>query len=179
MKFIKIALIVLTSIVALVLIAGAVAPSEYVVKRSVTIDRPIGEVFDYLKLLKNQDNFSAWAKMDSEMKKTFSGTDGTVGFVSAWDSDNPSVGKGEQEIVGIKEGERIDYHLRFIEPFEANDNAHIATESVSANQTKVTWGFDGKMDYPMNLMLLFMDMDAQLGGQLLKGLQNLKGVLEK
>jgi hypothetical protein len=35
------------------------------------------------------------------------------------------------------------------------------------------------MPYPMNLMLLFMDMDGMLGKDLQQGLDNLKGVLEK
>ena len=36
--------------------------------------------------------------MDRNVKKSFKGTDGTVGFVAAWDSDNKKVGKGEQEV---------------------------------------------------------------------------------
>lgn len=35
------------------------------------------------------------------MKREFRGEDGTVGFVAAWDSENPDAGKGEQEIIGI------------------------------------------------------------------------------
>jgi hypothetical protein len=35
------------------------------------------------------------------------------------------------------------------------------------------------MKYPMNLMLLFMNMEKMVGGDLDKGLQNLKSVLEK
>ena len=47
------------------------------------------------------------------------------------------------------------------------------------NQTKVKWGFNGKMNYPMNLMLVLMNMDAMIGKDLATGLQNLKAVLEK
>jgi hypothetical protein len=39
--------------------------------------------------------------------------------------------------------------------------------------------FDGKMNYPMNLMLVFMDMDKMLGDQLNQGLVNLKTILER
>ncbi len=41
---------------------------------------------------------------DPLMKKQFKGTDGTVGFLYAWDSQNNEVGKGEQEIERIKDG---------------------------------------------------------------------------
>ncbi len=178
MKILKKILIGILGLVALVLIVALFVKKEYAVVREITINKAKQEVFDYLKFLKNQDNFSVWAQRDSNMKKEFKGTDGTVGFVSAWDG-NKEVGKGEQEIKKITEGERLDFELRFIEPFEAKDNAYMTTEAVDTVHTKVTWGFDGKMNYPMNLMLVFMDMDKMLGPDLEKGLTNLKGVLEK
>ena len=166
-------------IIAIALNAPLFIKNEYVVKREIIINKPQEEVFNYIKYLKNQDNFSVWATMDPDMKKDYKGTDATVGFVSSWESKREDVGKGEQEIIAIKEGERVDYELRFIEPFEAKDHAYISTESVGANQTKVTWGFDGKMKYPFNAMLVIMDMDKMLGDQLMQGLNNLKTVLEK
>ena len=179
MKIVKVILIGLVSLLALVLIVAIFLKKEYAVEREITINKPKAEVFEYVKLLKNQDNFSVWAMRDPNMKKEFKGTDGTVGFTSAWDSDMKHVGKGEQEIKKITEGERIDYELRFIKPFEATDNAYLSFASADSTQTQVKWGFDGKMKYPMNIMLVFMDMDKMLGSDLETGLQNLKAVLEK
>ena len=178
MKALKFIVITLASIIAIVLIAAIFVNGEYAVEQEVTINRPKAEVFDYLKYLRNQDEFSKWASMDPNMKKDFRGTDGTVGFVSAWDSGSDEVGKGEQEIIGIVEGERIDYELRFLEPFESTDKAYIITESAGMSQTTVKWGINGKMPYPMNLMLLFMDMEEMLGADLSEGLNNLKVKLE-
>ena len=48
----------------------------------------------------------------------FTGTDGTVGFISAWESDIKNVGSGEQEILNIVEGERLGYEIRFLKPFK-------------------------------------------------------------
>ncbi|TAF78070.1 MAG: polyketide cyclase [Bacteroidetes bacterium] len=152
---------------------------EYSVEREIVIQKPKAEVFEYLKYLKNQDNFSKWATMDVNMKKSFTGTDGTVGAVAGWDSENDEVGKGEQEIMKITEGERIDLQLRFFEPFEGKDNAYFKTESVSDAQTKVKWGFAGKMNYPMNLLMLFMNFEKMIGDDFVVGLQNLKVLLEK
>ncbi|MFC0182463.1 hypothetical protein ACFFJX_07790 [Pseudarcicella hirudinis] len=53
------------------------------------------------------------------------------------------------------------------------------TESISQNQTKVKWGFSGTMAYPMNIMLLFVNIEDMLGKDLDTGLQNLKGILDK
>lgn len=178
MKIILRILLVLVSLIALILIVALFLKKEYAVEREITVDKPKTEVFEYVKFLKNQDNYSKWATMDPAMKKEFRGTDGTVGFVSAWDSEQDDVGKGEQEIMKITDGERIDYELRFFEPFETTDNAYMTTEAVNDSTTMVKWGFNGKMKYPMNLMLLFMDMEDMLGGDLEQGLANLKGVLE-
>ena len=178
MRALKIILIGLASIIAVVLVAAIFVDGNYAVEREVTINRSKSEVFDYLKYLRNQDEFSKWASMDPNMKKEFRGTDGTVGFVSAWDSESDEVGKGEQEIIAIEEGERIDYELRFLEPFESTDQAYMITKSAGMNQTTVKWGINGKMTYPMNLMLLFMDMEEMLGADLSEGLNNLKVKLE-
>lgn len=51
--------------------------------------------------------------------------------------------------------------------------------SPDSNITIVKWSFEGSMSYPMNLMLLFVDMDAELGKDLKGGLDNLKAILEK
>lgn len=152
---------------------------NYAVEEEIVINKPKSEVFEYIKHLKNQDNFSKWSSMDPNMKKSYTGTDGTVGFVSAWESNNENVGAGEQEILKITEGERIDFELRFIKPFESTQAAYMTTEAVSENQTKVKWGFSGKMSYPMNLMLLFMDFEEMIGKDFQEGLRNLKTIVEE
>jgi hypothetical protein len=179
MKILKIILIVVAILVAIPLILALFVKKTYSVEREITIEKPRQEVFDYIKFLKNQNNFSKWASMDPAMKQEFRGTDGQAGFVSAWESEQKDVGKGEQTIVGITEGQRIDYDLHFIEPFESRSKAYLVTDPVSDSQTKVTWGFTGKMNYPMNLMLLFMDMEDMIGNDLNIGLTNLKRILEQ
>lgn len=179
MRILKKILIALAILIAIFLIVALFVKKDYAVEREITINKPKQEVFNYIKLLKNQDNYSKWATMDPNMKKTYRGTDGTVGFVSAWESKVDSVGVGEQEIKKIKEGERVDFELRFIEPFEATEPAFMTTEAVSENQTKVRWGFSGHMNYPMNIMMLFMDFEKMIGDDLQTGLINLKTELEK
>jgi uncharacterized protein YndB with AHSA1/START domain len=179
MKIIKGVLLVIVLLIVILLVVAAFAKKEYTVSRTITINKPRQEVFDYIKLLKNQNNYSKWATMDPAMKKTFTGTDGTVGFVSAWDSDKKDVGKGEQEIKAIQDGARVDYEIRFIKPFASTCQSWMTTESEGDNQTKVTWTFHGNMSYPMNIMTVFFDMDKMIGNDLGTGLNNLKGILEK
>lgn len=89
------------------------------------------------------------------------------------------MGKGEQEIINLVEGDRIDLKLRFKKPFEAEDDAYLITQKISDNETNVIWGFKGKMNYPLNFMLLFMNMEKMLGDDLQTGLVDLKTILEK
>lgn len=179
MKIFKKILIALVIIIAIPLLVALFVKKDYAVEREVAINQPKEVVFGYIKYLKNQDNFSKWATMDPDMKKTYRGTDGTVGFVSAWESQKDDVGTGEQEITKITEGERIDYELRFIKPFESTEKAYMITEALGDNQTNVKWGFSGRMDYPMNLMLLFMNFEEMIGNDFETGLNSLKGELEK
>jgi hypothetical protein len=115
--------------------------------------------------------------MDPNMKKDYQGTDGTVGFVYAWDSQKDDVGKGEEKIKLLDEGKKINLEVRFIRPFEGLATTEMTTEAISPTQTKVSWGMSGRSAYPMNLMNTIMD--GMLGADLEQSLQTLKGILEK
>jgi hypothetical protein len=167
MKTLKKILIVIAVLLAIPLITALFVKKTYTVEREIMIE-----------MLRNQDNFSKWASMDPNMKQEYIGIDGKIGFISSWESDQKDVGRGEQSIINIKEGERIDYALHFIKPMEGRANAFMTTEAVTDNQTKVKWGFTGTMNYPMNIVLLFMNMDRMIGGDLETGLINLKRVME-
>lgn len=89
------------------------------------------------------------------------------------------MGEGEQEITAIEEGKALYTDLRFIKPFKSFAKAKMTTTEIDAGSTKVTWGFESKMNYPMNLMKLFMNMSEMVGKDFSMGLANLKSVLEK
>jgi hypothetical protein len=178
MRILKKIIFVLLGLIGIVLITGLVMSNDYAVVREITINQPKDSVFNYVKMMKNQDYFSVWNMKDPNSKRTFTGTDGEIGFIYSWNG-NDEVGEGEQEIKKIVPGERIDMELRFKRPMASTDYGYFVTESLSANQTKVKWGFNGKMPYPMNVMMLFMNMDEMLGKDLQASLINLKSNLEK
>lgn len=179
MKLLKRIVLVLVIIAALPFVVALFVNGNYAVERNIVINKPTAEVFSYIKLLKNQNNYSVWAKIDPKMKATFKGVDGTVGFVSAWESSNKNVGKGEQEIVKIEEGKKVETLIRFMEPFKSEDNGYMITEMRDSTHTVVKWGFSGKMKYPTNLLLLLTNMEQSIGNDLTQGLENLKTILEK
>ena len=176
MKILKKVLLGIAALVVLVLIAALFVKKSYNVEREITINKPVPEVFAYVKQIKNQDYYSKWVMIDPNMKKTFKGTDATAGFIYAWDG-NKDAGKGEQEIKKIEENKRIDTEVRFEKPMESVAQFYMTTEVVNAGQTKVKWGFSSKVPYPMNIMTLFME--GMLGKDMETGLGNLKSILEK
>ena len=169
-------LLILAGLLVLLLIIALFMKRQHYVKREIIINAPLQKVFDYLKLLKNQDEFNKHAMAGSDRKREFKGTDGTVGYIYAW-SGNKNAGEGEKEIKNIIEGKRIETEIRFVKPMTVTASIIMETESLSDDQTKVTWSNAGTLKYPINIMIPMMekhvvkDMDSSLS--------TLKNILEK
>lgn len=153
MDVLKKILYAIGALVVLILIVAAIMPKDLNLESEVIIAKPKQVVFDYVKILDNQKYYSKWVMLDPNVKMSMTGTDGTVGAISAWESSMDDVGVGEQEIKTIVDGERIEYELRFKKPFEATDSAYTTFEAIDSTHTKVINGFRSKMPFPMNLMM--------------------------
>lgn len=151
---------------------------EMTIEKNVTIAKDISTVFDFLKETKNQDKFSVWNMKDPDMKKTYSGTDGTAGFIYSWDSKDKSVGAGSQEIIRIAPEKMIEYEMRFVRPMKNVASAtFLLTNVVGEAATLVSWTFKSPTKFPMSLFSpIFKNI---LGKQLQQSLDNLKLLLEK
>jgi hypothetical protein len=171
-------LYILAIVVFLVIILALVAPKAYTLSRSIIIDRSIEDVFKYLKLIKNQNEWSPWKKKDPNMTQEFVGEDGKVGFISKW-KGNKDVGEGEQEIMTIIENESIETQLRFFKPWKSQSIGTLLVDKVEDDKTMVTWGFSGKNPIPFNIFMLFFNMDKTVGKDFEEGLNDLKRILEK
>ncbi|WP_422928990.1 SRPBCC family protein [Singulisphaera sp. PoT] len=176
-KKFKTATIVLVLLLSSPFLVALFLPRDFVVEREVTIDKPKPAVFAFVKSLKNQEKYSKWALMDPKMKTTYTGTDGTVGFIMAWESDNQDVGKGEQEIKKIAEGERVDVEIRIKDPFVSTNPASTITEALGESQTRVKSVYTGMIPYPMNLLCYYVR--DSIGKDMATNLANLKALLEK
>lgn len=150
---------------------------EMIIEKNISLNKNISDVFDFLKQTKNQDRFNVWNMKDPNMKKNYSGTDGSKGFVYSWDSKDKSVGAGSQEIININDGRRIDYQLTFLRPMQNTAASSFILSKIDGENTAVTWTFRGPTKFPLSLFAsIFKKM---LGKQLEQSLQNLKALLEK
>ncbi|GAB4093184.1 SRPBCC family protein [Flaviaesturariibacter terrae] len=161
-------LLVAGSALALLLLIALFLKREHYVRRQVVINAPRQQVFDYVKLLRNQDNFNKHAMAGADRGRTFTGTDGTVGYIYAWSGDK-SAGVGEKEIIAIEEGARVEAEVRFVKPMRATARIVLETEALSDRQTRVSWSNRGTLGYPLNLLVPMLeknvakDMDSSLG----------------
>ena len=169
---------IILALIVIILIAALFIKKEYTIERSIVIDRCSEEVFNYIRYVKNQDHYNEWVMVDPDMKKNYTGTDGTIGFIYAWDG-NKKAGKGEQEIKALKQGERMDLEIRFERPFAGIANTSFTNDTISTDASRLRWGMSSKMKYPMNIMLGFMNMDKLHGKNLEISLKNRKAILEK
>src|SRR5258705_11682325 len=169
-------LLVVAGIIALLLLIGLFMKREHYVKRDIIINAPRQKVFDFIRLLKNQDEFNKHAMAAPDRKKEFKGTDGTVGYIYAW-SGNKNAGVGEKEIKNIIEGKRIETEIRFVKPIQVIASMIMETESLSDDQTKVYWSNAGTLRYPVNIMIPMMEKSVAKDMDI--SLSTLKNILEK
>ncbi len=176
MKALKIIGFSLLGLIAVVAILSFVIPTKMHFERSIVINAPKEAVFAQIKSLKAHEKWSPWLAKDPNAKVTYEGTDGMVGSMNTWDG-NKEVGKGTETISLLEEGKRYESKLHFIEPWESDAAAYITLIDTMGG-VKVSWGFNGDMSRPFNVMTLFMNMDKQMGSDLDIGLGKLKTLCE-
>ncbi len=173
----KKALLIVSILIILVFILHLVAPKAYQVERKIVVTSQIDTVFKSLCSLKEQQEWSPWAEMDPDMKVDYRGIDGEVGSVTHW-IGNEEVGEGEQEIMKVNPNTDIETELRFLKPFESTSIGFFKLKEIE-NNTEVTWGFSGEHAFSTTFIMLFMDMEEQIGPNFEKGLSKFKAFIEK
>lgn len=162
--------------VVILLIVVATRPDTYHVERSTTISAAPEAVYGNVADFHKWEAWSPWEKIDPKMKKTFDGTQGTVGASYAWEGDD-KVGAGKMTILAVDPNKRIDIDLHFVRPFESSAKNGFTFAS-SGKETKVTWFMDGNNNFVSKFMCMFMNMDNLIGKDFEKGLADMKKVVE-
>lgn len=172
----KIGIVVLLVILVVVGLA-ATKPDTFAMQRETTINAPREKVFALVNDFHNWGAWSAWEKLDPDMKRTFSGPTSGVGSVYEW-AGNSDAGAGRMEITNSALPSKIDIKLDFSAPFEANNIAEFSIDSTAAG-THVTWKMHGPNNFVSKLMTVFVSMDKMVGPDFEAGLANMKAAAEK
>ncbi len=161
--------------IMLFLIGMFVAPKHFNIKRTTTINAPAETVYPYVSSLEAMDKWSPWTEKDPNMTNTFSGTPGTVGSVNTWSSEVEEIGAGSQTITSIQANKSIQTRLDLKSPHERINTAAVRLKSNAKNtETEVSWSVRGEFTMIQGLVMMFMDLEAELGPEFEKGLASLK-----
>ncbi len=176
MKILKTIAIIIAVLIVVPLLIALFVPKSFTVSVSETIDQPRQVVYDYVRILDNQKEYSVWVMEDPILNPIILGTDGTVGAIQKWNSKLDNVGEGEQEITSLTE-DRMDVDLRFKRPFEGTAKAANIFKAVTDNQTLITSEFYSESVYPLNLPSYMFGRKMMKEAQT-KNLLNIKKILE-
>lgn len=175
MRALKTLLIIVLAVVVLALVLGLLGPKHSHLERKTVIAAPVSMVWDHVKSLKAQNEWSPFLAMDSTAKVTYDGADGEVGSKSSWASE--MLGKGEQAVTDVVLGKHFGVDLHFIEPIEGKAKGTIDL-APKGDSTEVSWSFDSENGFVARIIYTFKDMDATMGPVFASGLEQLKKLCE-
>ncbi len=175
MKFLLITLKALALLFVVLLVASFFLPEKTAVSRSVDISAPPEAVYTKIDNFQSFNQWSPWAGVDPDTQYQFSGPERGTGAVMTWESENPQVGSGRQEIIAAEPGRSLTTHLDFGK--QGNAEASFLLEP-TGDGTRITWGFETHWGYNPIGRYMGLMMDKWVGSEYEKGLASLKSLVE-
>lgn len=166
----------LLAIGVILCIVIAMQPADFKITRSITINASPEKVFEQVNDFHKWEAWSPWAKLDQNMKTTYTGPPSGTGATYAW-VGNSDVGEGRMTINSSHPNDNIGIDLEFIKPFAAR-NLTDFTLKPDGDKTNVTWSMTGKNNFVSKAFGLVVNMDKLVGGDFEKGLAQMKNVVE-
>ena len=170
------ALVVIVLLLAAALAFVASRPNTFTVLRATTIKAPPEKIFPLINDLHGFNTWNPFAKMDPEMKLSYSGPQAGRGAAYAWESRR--MGVGSMEIVDTAPPSKVILKLDFLKPFEGHNVVEFTLQP-KGDATNVTWEMRGPMAFIPKIMNLFVSTDKMVGGQFEMGLADMKAVAER
>lgn len=178
MKILKKIAIVIIGLIVLYVILGLIGPSGYKVSRSITINSPAEIIYKHTTIYKNWNAWSPWAKMDTNAIYTLENDNQQVGSSMKWEGNPENVGVGIMTTEALVENKSFNYIIEFISPWQMISHGGF-TYNQNGDSTVVEWFDEGEFEFMARPMMLFIDLDAQIGPEFEKGLNDLKVICEK
>jgi Polyketide cyclase / dehydrase and lipid transport/GyrI-like small molecule binding domain len=148
-------------------------PASTQVQRSILIQKPVAEVYAYVRNFEHWNAWSPWMIHEPDAKTT-TVNGAAVGGIQTWDGKR--IGAGQMQHVDMKENEELRLLITFMRPFKSKADAAWRFKSITADgqvATEVTWQLHCKMPIFFRPFLPFMALmighDFQLGLGFLRG----------
>jgi hypothetical protein len=174
MRTLKIIIILLAALLGVAFILALLGPSRTHVERTITVHASPTTAYGYISKLKNMQEWGVWQRMDRDARYTYTGEDGTLGFVAAWDGD--TIKQGSQTIIGLEPDKAVRTELAFGDFMVSQ--AALTFEGVG-DSTRIVWTLDGGVPFLMRPMAFFFNMEEAVGRDFEQGLMNLRPILEQ
>lgn len=180
MKVFRRSLFVLLCLFMLPFMVGLFYPHNLLYERSIVIDKPVYNVYNYIACLTNHQKFSPWyIQGGTTIVNCNGGNDASnCGYSYNWTNINGRIGPGSEEILCIAEADRVETIVRLNEPFINYNYSTLITEKLNENQTKVTWKMKSHLPNPFNALHLICKYDEKFGSYLEESLFLLKQNVE-
>lgn len=170
MKF-MIGLLKFILIVAILYVASAgFAKSSYRVERSRLINASPKLVYNQIGILRNWEAWSPWREKDATVQNTYEGRDAENGSIMKWTGDKEKSGTGQITIIQADPPYSMLYKLSFLVPFEMSSTGTFVLSSNDPDKTKLNWIDSGNIPFLWRPLMMFMDMDQQMGPDFERGL---------
>ena len=163
-------------LILLYVLSAFFAKSAYKVVRSSSMNAPQKLVYNQVGILRNWENWSPWMEKDTSVKNTYEGTHGLKGSIMKWEGDEDLSGTGQIEVVSVDDPNAMHYKLSFKVPFEMSSDGSFVISSESPEKCKLTWTASGSIPFMMRPVMMFMDMDKQIGSDFERGLVKIDSV---
>ncbi len=164
-------LIVVVALIAIYFIMAFIGPSGYRIERQIKIGAEPQIVFDQTSVYANWAAWSPWAKLDPNAKYEFGETE------MSWDGNPENVGKGKMVTTKVEPNKEFLYDLIFMEPWQMTSHGGFTYEQ-QEDSVLLTWFDEGEFGFFSRPMMLFMDLEEQIGPQFEQGLADIKKITE-
>ena len=175
MKWLLRTVIAVAALIALLAAAAFLLPREVSVARSVFVEAPPEQVYPHLVSLRRQTEWSPWIEEGDPVEIVYSGPEAGVGSRMEWQSADPAIGSGAQEIVAVEPGERVDTALDFGEMGMADASLVVAPRD---GGSEVTWTLETDLGNSPVYRWMGLMLDAWVGTDYEIGLGRLKAQVE-
>ncbi len=169
-------LMALGGLFVLLLIVVSMQATDFSVSRSMAMKTSPEKAFGQINDLHLMNAWNPWLKLDPNVKQTYSGAPAGVGAIYKWDGNN-NVGAGRQTITETRPFELVRMKLEFFRPFVGTNDVWFTFEP-EGDQTVVSWNMSGQRNFIMKAMNLCLSMEKMCGDSFIKGLTDMKAIVE-
>jgi effector-binding domain-containing protein len=146
-------------------------PGKYDVRRSITIQKDLESVFEFISDFKNWGQWSPWLMHERDAQVDISENSAQVGASYHW--NGKKVGEGTMTHIILSQPGYIEDKLEFVRPFKALNTVIFELIEIEKDHTHLTWTMQGSLPFLFRpFMSRTVDMitkDFDLGLAMLNG----------